>query len=292
MRKVRVDFFRAEFPQQVNAFEIYLQNLNHIRQATRLRSPSNESALYMPNVRHRSPRLWTGELQYIRKTNLPDRIDLATLVDEALGLPPGQGLVERCHFAYRTDLEALALQASRYVRSETFAGYVSHVANAPFELVLIVKRDAYQRLMRMRRIASVKVRIDNPPDAAEFTRLNDPGVTAMADLLTNFGAAKIEVTLKRENRGYRTLSVDGVRQFIDRLRGRPDALEGSVHTLSVTGKRDDEEKLELIDLIEDRLLFEGEVDYDADRRLDPLACENLMVQALEVHERDLRRRER
>jgi hypothetical protein len=292
MRKVAVNFFRADFSEQpTRTFEAFLQGVNHVRQATRLQSPSNESALYMPNVRHRSANLWAGELQYIRKTNLPDRIDLTTLVDEALGLLPSQGLVERCHFAYRTDLEALALQASRYVRTETFASYVSHVADTPLEMTLVVKQDAYQRLMRMRKIASLNVRIENPPDAAEFTGLNDPGVSAMADLLTNFGAAKIEITLKRENRGFRSLSVDGVRDFVDRVIRRPHLVRESVQTLSVKGKREDDDNLEVVDLIEDRISFEAEVGYDAHRRLDPAACENLMVQALDLHERDLRRRQ-
>jgi hypothetical protein len=292
MRKVTVDFFRAGFPeQQATTFETFLQDVNHKRQATRLRSLSNETALYMPNVRHRSPNLWTGEVDYIRKTNLPDRIDLATLIDQALDLPPSQGLVERCHFAYRTDLEALALQASRYVRTETFSGYISHVADTPLEMSLIVKRDAYQRLMRMRTIASLNIRIDNPPDAAEFNGLNDPGVSAMADLLTNFGAAKMEITLKREGRGFRSLSTDGVIGLADHLFRRRHRLTDSIQTFSVKGKREEDDNFEVVDLIEDRLLFEGEVAYDAHRRLDPAACENLMAQALDVHERDLRRHE-
>jgi hypothetical protein len=292
MRKVAVNFFRADFPEQpTQTIETFLQGLNHTRQATRLQSLSNESALYMPNVRHRSANVWAGELQYIRKTNLPDRIDLTTLIDEALGLLPSQGLVERCHFAYRTDLAALSLQASRYVRTETFSGYISHVADTPLEMTLVLKRDAYQRLMRMRQIASLNIRIENPRDAAEFRGLNDPGVSAMADLLTNFGAAKIEITLKREGRGFRSLSLDSVTGFVDRLRGRRHQISDSVQTLAVKGKRDEDDTMEIVDLIEDRILFEQKVAYDTHRRLDPVACENLMIEALEIHERDLRRPE-
>src|SRR5579859_1420976 len=110
MRKVKVDFFRATFTERLRTFEGFLQNLNGLRKAKRLRTLSAETAIYMPNVRHRAQDLWTGELQYIRKTNLPDKIDMATLVDDALGLAANQGLLERCHFAYRTDLNALALQ--------------------------------------------------------------------------------------------------------------------------------------------------------------------------------------
>src|SRR6266568_5205932 len=117
MRKVTGDFFRATFQQPLRTFETFLQNVNHLPKARRLRSLSPESGLFMPIVRHRNANLWTGQLQYISKTNLPDRIDLTTLVDEALGLPAGQGLVEHCHFAYRCDLQALALQSSRFVRS-------------------------------------------------------------------------------------------------------------------------------------------------------------------------------
>lgn len=230
----------------------------------------------------------TCGLENFRKTNLPDKIDLSTLVDDALGLPPNQGLLERCHFALRTDLEALALQSSRYVRSGTFGTYVTEVDGRPFELTLIMRRGAYQKLMKMRTIASVDVRIENPPSAAEFRRLQDPGVSAMAELLANFGAAKIEVILKRENKGFVTLSIDGIRHFVDRVLNRP-AVQESVRSLLVKGKREDEENLDVIDLIEDRLFFEAEVGYDAQRRLDAAACENLLVEALEHHAGALRR---
>ncbi len=134
------------------------------------------------------------------------------------------------------------------------------------------------------------VRIDKPPDAAVFNRLRDPGVSAVASLLTHFGAAKIEVNLKRENRGFISLSVDHVRAFIDRVIGRADVRE-SMRTLSVKGKREDTDNLEAVDLIEDRLSFEGYVEYDAQRRLDPVACESLLIGALENNEAELRRRE-
>jgi len=288
MRKVRADFFRATFSQKVRTFEAFLENLNHLSKAKRLRTLSSEAALYMPNVRHRSEHLWTGELQYIRRTNLPDKIDLSTLVDGALGLEPNQGLLERCHFAYRTDLEALALQSSRYVRSGTFESYVMHVEETPFELTLIIRRGAYHKFLKMRTIASVAVKIENPPNAAEFKRLQDPGVSAMADLLTNFGAAKIDVTLKRENRGHVTLSIDGIKHFVDRLRNRQSVAE-SVTSLVIKGKREDDERLEAVDLIEDRLTFEDTVKYDEQRRLDPAECERLVINALEHHARALQR---
>jgi hypothetical protein len=288
MRKVRVDFFRATFQKRPKTFEGFLQNLNQLTKAKRLRTLGTEAALYMPNVRHRSTDLWTGELQYIRRTNLPDKIDLSTLVDDALGLLPSQGLLEKCHFAYRADLQALALQSSRYVRPSTFESYVEHVEDSPFELTLIIKRDAYLRMLKMRTIASLSVKIENPPSAAEFTRLNDPGVSAMAELLTNFGAAKIEVTLKRERRGFATLAVENIKQLADRVLSRPAVAE-SFRSMLLKGKREDDEKLEPVDLIKDRLLFEGEVGYDSKRRLDATACENLLVEALEHHARALRR---
>jgi Family of unknown function (DUF6731) len=205
--------------------------------------------------------------------------------------PPCPGIrMERCHFAYRTDLEALALQSSRYVKSTTFESYVMYVEGMPFEMPLIIRRGAYHKFLKMRTIASVAVKIENPPDGAEFKRLQDPGVSAMADLLTNFGAAKIDVTLKRENRGYVTLSIDGIKHFVDRILNRR-AVSESVTSLVINGKREDEEKLEAIDLIEDRLTFEDTVKYDKQRRLDPAECEMLVINALEHHARALQREE-
>jgi hypothetical protein len=220
-------------------------------------------------------------------TNLPDRIDISTLVDEALGLPEGEGLVDFCHFAYRTDLNALALQASRLVRPSTFEAYIQYVAEIPFSLALIPRGDAYPRLTRMRKIASINVRIANPPDAAEFTGLNDPGVNGMAEMLFNFGDARIDVTVKRVDRS-QSLLFNNVKAFVDRVMGRQAVFE-SFEALSVTGKREDDEKLEPVDFIKDRMTFEGDVDYDSLRRLDRKGCEARAVEALLVHETELRR---
>jgi len=241
----------------------------------------------MPNVVHKSKNLWTGELQYIRKTNLPDRIDLPTLVDGPLGLQPSEGLLERCHFAYRIDLSALALQSSRYIKPTTFAGYVTDVVREALTLTLVVRKGAYQRLMGMRTIASMTVRIEKPADAGEFGGLKDPGVAAMAELLTNVGAAKIEITLKREKPGAMSLLIDKVKSLVDSVRGQPEIYD-FVESLEVRGKREDDEKLEPVDLIDDRLSFEGDVEYDDKRRLDPVGCQNLLVNALDYHELTLR----
>ncbi|MGD0921111.1 MAG: DUF6731 family protein [Terriglobia bacterium] len=287
MRKVRFDIFQPGFEDPAQNFEAFLQRITHLRKERRLRRLSKETMLYMPNPRHGGSNLWSGELQHIKMTNLPDRIDLSTLVDEALGLPEGEGLVDRCHFAYRTDLGALALQASRLVRPSMFEAYIPYVAQIPFHLAIIPRGDAYPRLTRLRKIASINVRIANPPDSAEFTSLNDPGVSGMAEMLFNFGNAKIDVTVKRANRS-ESLIFDNVKAFIDRVRGRQAVFE-SFEALSITGKKEDDEKLEPVDFIKDRMTFEGDVDYDSQRRLDPNGCEAMAVEALLTHEPDLRR---
>src|SRR2546427_3332437 len=125
MKTVRIDLFQPVFSGGLS-FSQFLQELNHKPKARRLRNLSAETALYIPNAKHSGAHLWTGGLQHIRKTNLPGQFDLSTLIDEALGLPPNKALVEVCHFAYRVDLNALALQASRLVKPSTFAGYVAH----------------------------------------------------------------------------------------------------------------------------------------------------------------------
>lgn len=74
---------------------------------------------------------------------------------------------------------------------------------------------------------------------------------------------------------------------MDSVRSQPDILD-FVESLQVKGKRENDEKLEPVDLIDDRLSFEGDVDYDDKRRLDPVGCQALLVNALEYHEVTLR----
>jgi hypothetical protein len=287
MRKVRMDIFRPGFQNRAREFTSFLQQVTQVRKGGRLMRLSGETLLYMPNPRRGEGALWTGELQHIQTKNLPDRINLATLIDEALGLPQSEGLVERCHFAYRSDLCSLALQACRLVRPSTFEKYVGYVAAQGFNLTIIPRGDAYLRMSRMRTVASITVRVASPPDSAEFTGLQDPGVSSMATMLSNFGGAKIEVTVRRADRSG-SLLFDNVKGFVDRLLGRQAVFE-SLGELSVTGKREDDEKLEPVDFIKDCMTFEGNVDYDSHRRLDPRGCEALAVGALLAHETELRR---
>jgi hypothetical protein len=242
----------------------------------------------MKDLRHPSEHLWVGQIHRITTTGFPDRINLKTLEEEDLGLLAEQGLVERVHFAYRVDLEALALQAIRDMRTATFGRYVQHVAELPFALETILKRGAYQRLLRLRTISAMNVRVVTPPDAAEFVGLGAPGVAEITHLLSNFGAARIEIRVRREKRRLGSLIFDSVRDFVDGILNHPEILD-SVEGLSVEGKREDDEKLEPIDFIKDRLLYEDEVDFDEQRRLDSRQCENTVINALMEEEAELRR---
>lgn len=251
MKTVRVEFFRPTFRDDAQTFQAFLERAAQLPLARRLHNLSNEIILLMKEIRHPSDNLWLGQIHRIRTRGFPDRIDLRTLQEEDLGLLAEQGLVDRLHFAYRIDLEALALQRIRDLRTTTFRTYVEYVAGLPFELPLIVKPGAYQRLLRLRTISAMNIRVANPPDAAEFEGLGAPGVAEVANLLRDFGAARVEIKVRRENRRLGTLIFDSVRDFVAGIINNPEIMD-TVERFSVEGKRDVDDKLEPIDFIEDR----------------------------------------
>lgn len=288
MKRIRAEFFRPAFEGNLQPFEGFLERAARLPAARRLYELSGETMLLIKGIRHPSQDLWVGQVHRIRTRGFPDRINLRTLQEEELGLLAEEGLVERVHFAYRTDLHALALQASKDLRPSTFQGYVQYVAESPFELSIILKRGAYERLLRLRTISTMNVRVANPPDAAEFAGLRAPGVAEIPNLLTHFGAASVEVTVRRQKRRLASLIFESVRDFVDGILSHP-AVVDSVETLSVEGKREDDEKLEPIDFIKDRVVYSDTVDFDAHGRLDSRQCENVMINGLTDRQAELRR---
>ena len=163
----------------------------------RLTRLNSEILLLITEIHHASADFWSGEIHRIRTRGFPDRIDLKTLREEDLGLLTQQGLVERIHFAYRSSLDALALQVSRDFRPGTFRTYIEEVSSLPFELALILRKGAYAKLLGFRTISKMNVRVANPPSGAEFTGLDAPGVGEIVDLMRDFGAATVEIKVQR-----------------------------------------------------------------------------------------------
>jgi len=289
MKKVRVDFFRPAFPNAAQTFDEFLRRAATLRATLRLQPLSDEILLLITEIRHPNGNVWVGEIHRIRTKGFPGRIDLRTLQEEELGLLAQQGLVDRIHFAYRTDLDALALQASRDFRPGAFRACIKHVSELPFDLALVLKRGAYERLLGLRTVSTMNVRVANPPDAAEFTGPDAPGVAEITKLLRDFGAARVEIKIRREKRKRASLIYESVRDFVDRIVHDPDRMD-SIEALSVEGKREEDDNLEAVDFVRDRLMFAGNVDFDAHLRLDPNQCRNLVINALTEYAAELRRR--
>lgn len=286
MKLVRAEIFEPVFRDDAQPFQTFLQRASQLREVERLYDSGHGIMLLMKNIRRPDDNLWVGQVHRIKTNGFPDRIDLRTLQEHELGLLANQALVERVHFAYRSDLSALALQSSRDFRSSSFASYVAYVSELPFELSVVLKRGGYQKLLRWRTIANMNVRLANPPDAGEFVGLAAPGVAEIAGLLREFGAANIEIRICRERRRRASLLFDPVRDFVNGILGR-DGVVDSFDKLSVEGKREDDEKLESVDLIRDRLTYSDNVDFDEQHRLDSGQCENLVTRALAEHQATL-----
>lgn len=151
----------------------------------------------------------------------------------------------------------------------SISDYLKEFANAGTGYSLIPRADnnAAVRARRHRIIRSLKMRVALGPVTAEDRAA---GIGAIKGLGADFDAGIIDLEMKSERTRGRSLSVRPILEFISRLTGG-DRLIPAVQQLQVTGKENDDDPLEVIDLIQHRERRQISLQIDATTRRIP--CE-------------------
>ncbi len=128
----------------------------------------------------------------------------------------------------------------------------------------------------MIRKLSFKVARPQNPDA--FREI-DPSAEYAIDLLNEHGGLLVDINISVGKRRRASLSRDTVLRVVRGLFGHRGE---EVRKVTVSGRADDDASIEMIDLFEDRLIYEAPAEYRG-RAIDPQACERILLAAHEQH---------
>lgn len=281
-RFLKVDFYKSEdmdgHPLDISGF---IQQTFKLNVADR-RVDFGDSFLILQNVRSRG-RLLLGDIVNARMTDLPDKVSRTTCVPVDLGLTADEGIGRHAHFLYDPDPRVLLLQRDKEVRHPAFREGVASPIHTEFNLSLIFKADALNRLNRMQVFRKLSFKVARPQNP-EALREIDPSAGYAIDLLNEHGGFNVDIVISVGKHRRASLA----REWVLRMaRGLLNRRGEEVRGVVVSGKENEEAATEIIDLFEDRLIYEEEVDFRR-RKLDPAACERILLAAHETHAAYLR----
>lgn len=206
-----------------------------------------------------------GDLVRVKMDVVPVICDLDGKL-ESINLEDEQGVAEQTAFLFDPNTRILLLQRNRSgVGVNAFTGYFGQKGSVedPIELRPVIKGKTMQRLARFHEVRKIHVVVAKPVG----TKVAQDGgsLGAFLDTMDSLKAPRMEFDLSmgRERSGGMVLGK--AMEFIKSAFSRGTS-EGTLVKLVVSGKNENEHK-EILDILQDRVVFEVEVDPDRERRL-------------------------
>ena len=276
-RPLKIDFYKT-VDMDGNDFNLHqlILDVSRLPVADR-RVDYGDSFLLLYNVRLHG-RLVLGEIVKARMTDLPDKVSRTTGVPADLGLAADEGIGRRAHFLYDGERHALLLQRDKEVRYPAFRESVCTPIHGDFSLSLIFKRDALDRLDRMRVVRKLSFKVARPQDATAFREI-DASASHAIDILNEHGGHFIDINISVGRGRDSSLTRQSVLRVVRGLFGRRGE---EVRRVVVSGREGDHDATEIIDLFEDRLVYEANAGLRG-RRLDREMCEGILLEAHREH---------
>ena len=200
---------------------------------------------------------------HVRKLDLPPKISGSGEVEE-LALADDEGLGEHVVIAYHPEIKILAVQKNVY--SLSMANVLQYIKSfypeLSFSVTPVLSKDAVERFARCSILRKVKIKISSPSDLSVLQGL-DLSVNEhmfITETLKNDPCLEISTSMGR-NKG--SLS-EKWRNMINKLNIFAKTPEGAewVETLQVSGKEDEDAKLENIDLLAETKCEEKNIELE------------------------------
>lgn len=192
---------------------------------------------------------YLGDIARIRMNDIPDKMRLSG-EREALNLEDDQGLGEIASFIYNTQLKVLVLMRNRFaVTASGFANYVQNLGRVQGVIIFehILEADAYQRLARMSIAHKVELGIAAPGNGAIFDELGLRPQT-LAELINAAPKVRMDFAISMDRDRSGSLPIRALQNMITTFR-RDHA--GELVSLIVSGKENPEQRLDIVDMLEE-----------------------------------------
>ena len=283
-KKVSADFFRVKMPDdEPRVFTGLLAGLLKDKPNLADRNLRLGGYWYRLQFLEQKGSLWLGSFIRIRMDDLPGIAKLSGDTRE-LNLDQDEGLDDETSFVYTQRYGAIVIQRNfQAVRPGTVETYINKIADCDLSFEVILQRDAFERLGRMKLIRSFDFRLASPTNPVYK---NVRAVRGILDSAEYLGALRAGVVLSM-GRGKGSLTpsriIDAARTLAQ-LHGR----QAEVEKVLVKGSRGlPDEPLETIDLLEYRLVEEFKVET-IDRRLPGPEIRKELASALSRQDEELR----
>ena len=260
-RKMKIDFYHLRMPSgSGQSFEEVLGRAWDL--------PDAERAVFLNGVPfrlqelRRSRELYLGDMLRIRLEGIPPVAKL-TGEEQDLDIPDDAGLGEETAFLFFPAANVLLLQRNRMsVSAASFEDYFSSLgAVGPDGIALdpVLRRDAMARLMRMAVYRKFTVTVAGLQNM-RVPRAAGLAIKSMINISQQFRAPSLTVEVSM---GHGQGTLTRIRETISelgRILVRGEEAGERVTRMMVRGKDDPDEPVEVVDLIEDRLVEVEEVD--------------------------------
>jgi hypothetical protein len=206
---------------------------------------------------HKYGRLWIGDMVRIRMTGIPPKTKLNGEQDD-LDLDDDEGLGEATAFLFDPDLSILVLQRNHYAVSPGgFAHYFAKKGTVMYiDLKPVLRLDAMARLATMRLHRRLEISVAGLQNVGPLRQLRDAGVgvSSLIDISRELNGPKVSILVSM---GHEQGSLERVMDFVRDARATfsNEARRGAhITKIVISGKEGEDEPLEIIDLIEDRMI--------------------------------------
>jgi hypothetical protein len=288
---LKVDFFRVTMPANcTRSFNEVVSGVYGRNPAELRNFPAKEDHYIRIQEGFQGPTYYEAELVRIRMDKMPTKATLAGGV-EPFQFAEDEGVGEETAFYYHLPTQILLLQYNRYgVLASTVARYFQILAQVEGEIRFdpVLREDALIRMTRMGSFRKLSLRFAGGQNAQIFQGLGY-GVEAIADLINEFQAPTVEISLSMGHVRRGTLLLDAVDHTIRRVLGIAAEHPNHVAKLKISGRDEGDHEIRLIDLLHDRMTERIPVELDKNRRLSYLTRRQALQQAWIIRQDELLR---
>jgi len=267
VKNIKVDFYRVKMPDNSNSS---FQNI--IDQVSGL--PDDESRnveMRRYPVRLKAASLSgnnrEGDMMRIRMDELPLKAKISGEV-ETLDFDDDEGLGEETAFYYNSNLRTLLLQRNKTgVSASAFSKYFEEMGRLEGSIVLepILQTDVIRRLADMQIIRKMDIKFAGVDNFKVFREL-DYGIGSVADLSQSFDSPSITLSIGM-GRKKGSLNLENVLASVKSLIRFPNSNTDRIDKIEVKAKEDFEGNIEILNILEYRIVESLSVPLNDDRRV-------------------------